>query len=49
MLSICRMDRTVGNLRESGLIRGTQSVTVHDWLGLMKLAQFDHSYLNELD
>jgi CRP-like cAMP-binding protein len=45
-LSLVHVNRTLRDLRESGFLSwGSQSVTIHDWPGLMKLAQFDPSYL----
>jgi CRP-like cAMP-binding protein len=45
-LSTVHVNRTLRDLRESGLVTwGAQSVTIHDWPGLMKAAQFDPAYL----
>jgi CRP-like cAMP-binding protein len=46
-LSLVHVNRTVRELRQSGLVtwRATR-LTIKDWTGLAKLAQFDPTYLH---
>ena len=40
------VNRTVKELREQGLVTfQSQKVNIHDWDGLVELAQFDPDYL----
>ncbi len=45
-LSTVHINRTLKNLRRPGLVTwGVHSVTIHDWAGLARVAQFDPAYL----
>jgi CRP-like cAMP-binding protein len=45
-LSTVHVNRTLRDLRERGLVTGgMHSITIHNWDGLMKVAQFDPAYL----